>query len=478
MTKQLQQAKGSYVRMSIGLETDFGTAAAADAGKTLKFNSSGLNATRDLNSSETIQPGRSPVEPFQGNGSVDGDFVVPLDLNQLAFLFRCAFGAPVTSDSPLAAEDITAVNTSTHDNTKAAFYVASGHETNFAIGNKVVISGVNDSYNGTHTVTHIDETNHAIECDVAMGTSVPSPGSSARITIPYYTHVFSIKEDQPSFTIEQLHKDLAESFVYQGCKISTLAIGAASDGQENTVTIGIMGSRPKTLVTPKAITAFSGSGSSVTATLGSGHGLEVGDTIVIAGSVNYNGAHIITAKAASTVTFAATYVAESVTTNKEPVWCKAHFNSPTSIPLARLGTFSARLYKDGAIYNCARNFNIQFDFGLDGDMRCIGDDGYRSSIPEGTVQITSSLTALFKSGDLFREGAENTTVGLKLEFTDPDGLRKLTIELPENKVQPSSPPVDSPRGLSQDITVQAFSSDSENGASACVITVINDMNAI
>ena len=96
MTKQLQQAKGSYVRMSIGLETDFGTAAAADAGKTLKFNSSGLNATRDLNRSETIQPGRSPVEPFQGNGSVDGDFVVPLDLNQLAFLFKCAFGAPVT----------------------------------------------------------------------------------------------------------------------------------------------------------------------------------------------------------------------------------------------------------------------------------------------------------------------------------------------------------------------------------------------
>jgi hypothetical protein len=160
------------------------------------------------------------------------------------------------------------------------------------------------------------------------------------------------------------------------------------------------------------------------------------------------------------------------------VWCKAHFNEPASIPLARLGTFSARLYKDGAIYNCARNFNIQFDFGLDGDMRCIGDDGYRSSIPEGTVQITSSLTALFKSGELFREGSNNTTVGLSLQFTDPDGVRSLTIDLPENKVQPASPPVDSPRGLSQDITVQAFSSDSENGASACTITVVNGMSAI
>lgn len=478
MTKQLEQARGSNVRMAIGLETTFGVAAAANAGKVLKFNSSGLNATRDLNSSETIQPGRSPVEPFQGNGSVDGDFVLPLDLNQLAYIFKCAFGAPATDDSPVAAETITSVYNGTRNQGNASFYVASGRETNFAVGQTVEISGVNASYNGTHKVTHIDEVNHAVECDVAFGTSVPSASSEARITLPYYSHVFTIKENQPSFTIEQLHKDLAESFVYQGCKISTLSIGAASDGQENTVTIGVMGSKPKALAVPKPVTAFSGSGSSVTATLGTGHGLVVGDTVVITGSAHYNGAHVVTAKTDTTVTFAAAYVAETVTSGSEPVWCKAHFNEPASIPLARLGTFSARLYKDGAIYNCARNFSIQFDFGLDGDMRCIGDDGYRSSIPEGTVQITSSLTALFKSGDLFREGAENTTVGLKLEFTDPDGVRKLTIELPENKVQPSSPPVDSPRGLSQDITVQAFSSDSENGGSACTITVVNGMNAI
>ena len=479
MTKQLQQAKGSYVRMSIGLETDFGTAAAADAGKTLKFNSSGLNATRDLNSSETIQPGRSPVEPFQGNGSVDGDFVVPLDLNQLAFLFKCAFGAPVTSTVSGGTTLEQSISGVTAGPTGYASYAALevSDIDGFAVNDSVTVTGTT-GYNGTHKILHIEPMGGLV-IDVAYGSSETPSGAKVSKAVPgTYSHVFGIKEEQPSFTIEQLHKDLAESFVYQGCKISTLAIGAASDGQENTVTIGIMGSKPKTLIAPKAITAFSGSGSSVTATLGSGHGLVVGDTIVIAGSVNYNGAHIVTAKADTTVTFAATYVAESVTTNYEPVWCKAHFDSPTSIPLARLGTFSARLYKDGAIYNCARNFNIQFDFGLDGDMRCIGDDGYRSSIPEGTVQITSSLTALFKSGGLFREGAENTTVGLKLEFSDPDGVRKLTIELPENKVQPSSPPVDSPRGLSQDITVQAFSSDSENGASACVITVVNNMSSI
>ena len=473
MTKQLEQARGSNVRMAIGLETTFGVAAAANTGKVLKFNSSGLNATRDLNSSETIQPGRSPVEPFQGNGSVDGDFVLPLDLNQLAYIFRCAFGAPVTTDE----RDVitfTSVSEGSDVPGYAELNVATDVPAGITFGDVLDISGTTN-YNGKHKV--IMKAPGYVIIDAPF-VAAESNLANAKGYKGGFQHVFTIKEEQPTFTIEQLHKDLAESFVYQGCKVSTLSIGAASDGQENTVTIGVMGSKPKTLTAPKPVTAFASGTGGITATLGTGHGLVAGDTIVIAGSAHYNGAHIVSDATTTTVTFAGTYTAETVTSGSEPVWCKAHYNSPASIPLARLGTFSARLYKDGSIYNCARNFSIQFDFGLDGDMRCIGDDGYRSSIPEGTVQITSSLTALFKSGDLFREGADNTTVGLKLEFTDPDGVRKLTIELPENKVQPSSPPVDSPRGLSQDITVQSFSSDSENGASACTITVVNDLSAV
>lgn len=473
MTKKLQQARGSNVRLAFGLESVFGTAAADNVGKTLKFNSSALSATRDLNSSETIQPGRSPVEPFQGNGSVDGDVTVPLDLNQLAYIFRLMFGAPTTTDQRTVMSVSSVSQGGTGFTAYASLSAPLDVPEGITAGDIVTVAGTTN-YNGTYKI--LSKSNGNIIIDAPYTESETSL-TGATATKGGYSHVFTIKEDQPSFTIEQLHKDLAESFVFQGCKFSTMTIGAASDGQENTVTVGVMGSKPKAVSAPMAISAIGGSGSTVTLTVPSGHGIVVGDSIVVAGSVNYNGVHAVTAKTDTSVSFAQTYVAETVTANQEPVLCKAHFVDPGSYPLARLGTFSARLYKDGAIYDCAKTFSITFDFGLDGDQRCIGDDGYRSAIPEGTVTITSTLTALFKSGELFREGAENTTVGLKLQFTDPDGVRKLVIELPENKVQPTSPPVDSARGLSQDITVQSFSSTSEEGDSACTITVVNDVNA-
>lgn len=85
---RLNQAKGNRVNLAVGFESAFATAASATTGKILQFNSSSITPSRELNQSATIVPGRSAVEPFQGNGDVSGDIVVPLDLNQMHLILR------------------------------------------------------------------------------------------------------------------------------------------------------------------------------------------------------------------------------------------------------------------------------------------------------------------------------------------------------------------------------------------------------
>ena len=168
-----------------------------------------------------------------------------------------------------------------------------------------------------------------------------------------------------------------------------------------------------------------------------------------------------------------TYVDESISSGQEPTCVKATFKTLSSYPLKRLGTFSASLKKDGVLYKCAKTFTLNFDMGLDGDQRVIGDNGYRSELPEGTVGISGELTALYKDGSLFDAGSNNTTVAWLLEFTAGDGIGSLTIEVPECKIQQSSPTVDTAGGLSQNCNAQAFCSTSENGGSAATITLVN-----
>ena len=173
--------------------------------------------------------------------------------------------------------------------------------------------------------------------------------------------------------------------------------------------------------------------SATTVTTATDHGLAVGDDVIIAGSVNYNGRWAV-ASAATTTTFTINkvYVAETVSTDP-PVTQKCHFKAPGTIPLKRLGTFSAKFYKDGAEYKCAQDVTIDIDMDLDGEQRCLGDNGFRSQLLEGIAAITANLTVAFRNGTFFRDGQNNTTAALKLEFTAAYGIGKLTIDLPKNQ---------------------------------------------
>jgi hypothetical protein len=463
MSRQLNQARGFAAEIAIGIESVFNTA--ATTGKLLAHNGSTITATRETNISDTIIANRSSAEPFHGNGDVAGSLNVPNDLNQMGLILKAVFGNPV-STAPADAKAASAVDDATGG--KVTLTVAEGH--GVSAGDYFCVYGTTN-YNGEFVATATTSTTitfaHAYTTETLTTAYVSKTG---------YTHVYKIGRDQPSMTIEQVHTDLAEMFLYTGCMASRFAIGADSNGQENVVTVDIMGSKPAASVVPVVINKFekSGSGEATLVTTKTVHGLSAGNCVVIAGSANYNGRYAVATSAATTTfTIAKAYVAESVTASSEPVCCKTHFVNPVGIPLKRLNTFSGKVYKDGVEYKTAKTFTMEFDMGLDGDQRVIGDNGFRSEIPEGKVGITTSMTVLLKNADWYRLGEGNITVALKLAFAASYGLGSLTIDVPENKVSMASPGIDSPNGISQQITAIGFSSDSSATGSAATITLVS-----
>jgi len=87
--------KGSTVDLLIGYETTFGTAPAA--GYQMSVNSFGLKANRNKNKPETLTGSRNPAEPFDGNVSLAGPVVVPVDSGIMPYWCAAMFGDPTST---------------------------------------------------------------------------------------------------------------------------------------------------------------------------------------------------------------------------------------------------------------------------------------------------------------------------------------------------------------------------------------------
>lgn len=459
--KALNQARGFNAQLTLGFESTFNTA--ATDGTTIAHNGSTLQGGRELNESDTIVPNRSPASPFQGNGDVSGGISIPNDTEQLSLFLKAAFGAPETT-TPADAKTITAVADASEGKSKLTLGSAHG----YAVGDYFAVYGTTN-YNGEYQVLGADATTVTVR-----KTYVAESFTAANATKTGFKHVFKVKPSQPSLTIEQLHVDIAEMLLYTGCKVSRLAIGADSNGQENVVSCDFMGSKMTVSKSPLAISGFAtaGSGSATKVTI-TGHGFANGDRVAIAGSVNYDGVWTVASKADNDFQIDATYVAETIDSGKEPSCCKAQIATAGVIPIKRLNTFSAVVHKDGAEYKGVRNKEITFDFGLDGEQRVIGDKGFRSEIPEGKISITTGLTVLVKSADWIRAGEKNTTIASKLVFEQEYGIGKLEIDLPECKCELTGVPIEGPAGLVQQINLQAFCSDISAEGSAATVTLTN-----
>jgi len=91
----MAQQTGAGAKLVLGYESAFKTI--ATAGFVLPINSSGIKSSRNQNSAATIRGNANPVEPFDGNISVGGSVVVPVDSIAFWYWLKAAFGIPTTT---------------------------------------------------------------------------------------------------------------------------------------------------------------------------------------------------------------------------------------------------------------------------------------------------------------------------------------------------------------------------------------------
>lgn len=87
-------ARGYRSKMLVGMETEFGKLPADAKGWEVPFNTESLTISRAKNTAATLRGTRNPAEPFDGNTSVDGDLVVPVDTSTFGLWLSLLFGAP------------------------------------------------------------------------------------------------------------------------------------------------------------------------------------------------------------------------------------------------------------------------------------------------------------------------------------------------------------------------------------------------
>lgn len=144
--------------------------------------------------------------------------------------------------------------------------------------------------------------------------------------------------------------------------------------------------------------------------------------------------------------------------------------SPTAVALNRLMNFQAAITEGGSAIATVTDLSIKLNCNLDTSSRCIGGDGVLADLPEGVVEVSGSLTALFDSTTLLTKAAGLTESSLTVTLTS--ATHSLKFEIPELLYSPKSPGIEGPMGIKQSYEFRGYY-DNAAGASAMIVTLVN-----
>lgn len=271
-----------------------------------------------------------------------------------------------------------------------------------------------------------------------------------------------------------------------------------------------------------------------------GHGYETGQSITIAGTVNYNGTHtVLSSSTTNQIDITETFVAEtfdgdetvqanlythvwkigdtmpslliekgftdtddyfkfsgcrvsrfalevggdgeltatlSVAGQTEDTDTSAMDADPTSLSFLRLQNFHASIEEGGASLSNATSMTLDVDFGLDTSQYVIGGEGQRGDLPVGIVGVGGRLVTLFEDQTLITKAINSTESSLKLVLSHPNDYCSLTMELNELQYALASPPIDGPQGILAELDYQAYYDDDAD-ESALVVTLVNETSS-
>jgi hypothetical protein len=143
--------------------------------------------------------------------------------------------------------------------------------------------------------------------------------------------------------------------------------------------------------------------------------------------------------------------------------------SPTSPTLSRINNFDGAVAEGGSSSDIITRVSLDVNLGLDmrDEMIPIGNSGVRSAIPEGSVQISGTVTAHFDDDGytLLGKGVAGTESSLKLTHT---ASASSIFELEFQEIEYGRPgvPIPTPEGLLIELP---FTAHYEDGAEASAI---------
>ena len=462
--KKLPQATGATSELIFGKETEFASAASAASGVKMRFINEEVAETQELNQSEVIRPDRNADEPFEGNGTVGGNITLATDVNLFFEALKMTFGAPETT-APSDGKTLTAIADNSANIPGTVKFTASAH--GIAKGGTFVVCGT-QHYDGGYKAVAVT-TNDIIA--YYNNYVAETPGEGAVVSATGYTHLFKVKDKQPSFTLEKVYRNIAASRLLLGCKVNSIQFGATTDGQENQTVLEIVGSRPGDVPETMELVSVASASDKAKFTTASAHGLSVNDVVVISGTDNYDGRQTVTAKTDDTFTTDAAYVAESWGASAKPAATKVHFTSPRTVSLARVSNFGATVYEDDAVLASAKDFQCTINFGLDTDQRTLADKGWVGEIPEGTVTVECSMNLCYRSDAAYQAASAFKSVSIKFTMERKGSPEKITVDIPYAHYRRAGVPINTAKALTQEITAMGYSTD--DNQSIATITVVN-----
>lgn len=240
----MSQAKGSKGQLVIDFESTYGTSPSPSGVGPMPFNSCTLDASRAVNSVETITGSINPVQPFAGNTDVAGDIVVPIDLTDFGYWLKAMFGAAtsvVTGSKSAAAV--------TCDNTTDKITLSTH---GLSDGQCITFGGTPPTGLTAGTLYYLVNkgTN---DFQVALspgGTAIDFSTNGADVTITtVIAHVFKLGTEQASMVIEKGFTDIVQYMLFNGVKVGSFSIDLGGDG-ELTATLGCKGQKVTASATP------------------------------------------------------------------------------------------------------------------------------------------------------------------------------------------------------------------------------------
>ena len=148
--------------------------------------------------------------------------------------------------------------------------------------------------------------------------------------------------------------------------------------------------------------------------------------------------------------------------------------SPTSVALTRFNNFQLVVKEGGSASTQLIGCSLAINNNLDTSVYLIGGSGYRGSLPEGMVNVSGSLTAIYEDNTLFAKALAGTESSLQFTFTNGDNV--LDILLDECLYSMTGPAIETPAGVQISLNFQAYYANGAN-SSACVITLTNTQAA-